>query len=137
MVWAGSTTSKALNKFGQFSFSQNGFDADGEAGDVIDLFELFNGLKQAPQYASCYLSSSHATAVTDVVSMKLQGSVDGLNWDDLAEITDADVANGGTASEYSDVVSATAFPTIGYRYFRFNCVTVGSGNTLSPTAVLW
>jgi hypothetical protein len=144
MVWAGSTVDftglyiPRFNHFGQFEFAQNGIDADGEVGESVDIFSYLKGVWHVPQYLSWYVTATHATAVTDIVSIIVQGSVDGVNWDTVGtEITDADAANGGSAAEQSDVVSVAAFPTIGYRYFRANCTTVGSGNTLTARVLIW
>jgi len=137
MAWAGSSYG-VFNKFSQFYLKQDGIDADSEVGDSIDIFNYIHGVWKVPQYLSWWVTATHATAVTDTVSIIVQGSVDGVNWDTVGtEITDADAANGGSAAEQSDVVSVTAFPTIGYRYFRANCTTVGTGNTLTAHILLW
>ena len=137
MVWAGSS-SLTINKFGQYYITQDGFDADGEVGESVDLFSIISSRGSVPQYLSWYITATHATAVTDTISAIVQGSVDNVNWDTVGtEIADADAANGGSAAEQSDVVSVTAFPTIGYRYFRTNVTTVGSGNTLTSHVLLW
>lgn len=139
MVWAGTTAYARWNKQGVFEYSQTGFDADAEEGTVIDLLDYI-GLRPTgyiPKYANLWATATHATEVTDTVSLKLQASVDGVNYDDLAEVTDADLPNAGTTTGYSDVIAATTFPTLAYRYFKMNCVTVGLGNTLAGFAKIW
>lgn len=137
MVWAGTQTisNEALGK--SIKIVTEGLDADTEEGDVIDVLELINNgrLEGYPTNASIYSASAHATEVVDTVSLKLFGSVNGIEYDELAEITDSDLANADTTSATSDVISATAW-LLPYRYFKITAPTVGLGNTNQVTTML-
>jgi hypothetical protein len=148
LVWAGSTTTEEFDKQGAYYFVQNGFDADGEVGETLDVNDFLPknhnanaGLGRPTNtyftWADFWVTATHATTVTDVVSIFLQASVDGTAWDNLCEVTDADAYTTDTTTGNSDVVAATAFPTINYRYFRISCTTVGAGNTLIGYAKIW
>lgn len=148
MVWAGTNNVTGFDKQGKFTYNQTTFDADGEVGTVIDLHDYLPNVVNAtsagalyktftPSYANFYVTATHATTVTDVVAIALEGSVDNLAWDVLCNVTDADAYTTDTTTGNSDVISATAFANVGYRYFRINCTTVGAGNTLRGYAEIW
>lgn len=134
MVYAGVTIVKGWPTDGLDIYGQ-GFDADDEEKIITirDYPEYFG--KGRPKNASIFLDSSHATVVVDICSAKLFGSIDGITYTELAEITDADLANSGTTTGYSAVVQATAW-TLPYEYFKLITPTVGAGNTLNIHAIL-
>ena len=134
MAWSGSRTASVLSPEKVYYFIDDTFDADGEVSTSLDWLA---SMKQAklPTRASMYVTATHATAVTDVVQIDLEGSVDGNRWDQLISITDADADNGGTASEDS-AISHADLQAKAYRYFRVDCVTVGLGNTLTAKVLL-
>lgn len=112
------------------------FDADGE--NLIDILTLYlldfykAGIRRnlVPRTITWWSESTHATAVTDVVSIKLLASIRRATaiWVELGEITDADVDNGGSAAEDSANITEAAFPTIVYTQFDIDNITTGSGN---------
>ena len=68
-----------------------------------------------------------AAGTTDVVEVDLLGSADGVIYEDLVAIT----TSAATAITWSSSFSAKVF-----RYFKILTTTVGSGNTLTLTAIL-
>lgn len=143
MAWAGGATAVGKTPQGKFQFNQTNFDADAENGIIIDLNDYANLMGQPfiPQYANLWVTSAHAATVTDTVSFKLFACINTptgtANWDELGEVTDADLDNASTTTGFSDTESATAFPTVGYRYFQLRTTTVGAGNTLRGYVELW
>lgn len=128
MVWDGSLSLVALDGHESIELDFDTFNADAEesyALSPVDMADRF-----MPTDAVLYVTAAHATAVTDIVSIKLQGSAFGTQWTDICEVTDADVDNGGSTAEDSIEVAATRFVPSQFRYFRILCVTVGAGNTL-------
>ena len=105
-------------------------DLDADAEETHALFPVDNDLRFMPTDAVLYVTAAHATVVTDVVDIALQGSAFGTQWTDLATVTDADVDNNSTTTGDSAEVSATRFAPGKFRFFRILCTTVGVGNTL-------
>ncbi len=134
MVYAGETIVKGWPSDGLNIYGQ-GFDADDEEKiiDIKDYPEYFD--KGRPKNASIFLDAEHATEVVDIVSAKLFASIDGIVYTELAEITDADLANANTTTSTSAVVQATAW-TLPYQFFKLITPTVGAGNTLNIHAIL-
>lgn len=128
MVYDGSLTLADIEGHVGITLDFTGFDADTEESFAlrpVDMNERF-----MPTDAVIYVTAASAGVVTDIVDIALQGSAFGVQWTDLATVTDADVDNGGTSAEDSAEVTATRFAPGAYRYFRILCTTVGAGNTL-------
>jgi hypothetical protein len=135
MVYAGGAlTITAIEGHESIEVDWTNFDADGE--ESYALLPLDMADRFMPTDAVMYVTATHATAVTDIVDIALQGSAFGTQWTDLITISDADVDDGGTAAEDSAEVSATRFVPSQYRYFRILCTTVGAGNTLTAKVKL-
>ena len=133
MVWAGGTQTitPVMGSDLLAKVTTTNFDADAEQATTFTLQDLHEagGTQKLPvRRVSIYSQTTNAGAVVDVVSLKCFASVDNVNFDELAEITDADISNGGTSSEESDVITASAFPTLDYLYFYFIAPTVGLAN---------
>ena len=128
MAWAGTLTKTAIDGQEVLELDFTGFDADNEESHALSPVDGYDRWQATD--AVMYVTAAHASAVTDVVDIALQGSAFGTQWTDLISITDADVDNGGTTVEDSAEVAATRFAPSAYRYFRILCTTVGAGNTL-------
>ncbi len=140
MVWDDGTTTVAWDKMGKFTYDQDTFNADGEVGTTIDLFDYLpsyggsddlligNAINFRPTLSNFWLTASHATVVIDVVSFLLEASIDNNTYTTIATLVDADLANSGNTAGFSVVESDTW--VLGYRYWRITCTTVGAGNTL-------
>ncbi len=132
MVFAGTETVEHLSQNKVLKVTFAGFDADAEESYALFPIDILARFIQGklPTRASLYVTAAHASAVTDVVDIALQGSVDGTRWSDIASVTDADVDDGGTVAEDSAIVHGDLRDEV-YRYFRVLCTTVGAGNTLT------
>ena len=113
------------------------FDADAEFL-LIDLesIALKYHMNRYPNKAIFKTISTHATVVVDIVSLKLQGSVDGTTYDDLSVVTDADPGNAGGAGPYTTMNQAATWD-IPYRYLKLIDVTNGTGNLHNLEAWLY
>ena len=129
MVWAdtGATLTDIKGHVG-IDLDFPGFDANSEESHA--LFPVDMNDRFMPTDAVMYVTAAHATDVTDVVDIALQGSAYGVQWTDLITITDADVDNDTGVATDSTETAATRFAPGAYRYFRILCTTVGGGNTL-------
>ena len=88
------------------------------------------------RYATLEATAAHATNVTNTISAKLQGSVDGNTWTDIVEMT-ALVDDSPTTTGYGTVVYAADFINKGFNRYRISVPTVGAGNTLAFVAKIW
>lgn len=130
MTWAGTQTITYPAE-GVIEITSDGFDANSEVGTVIDIFDSEILLKNQPNVLSIYAITTHATAVTDIVDIAVQGSSFGTRYADIGtSITDADEDNGGSDEEDSLEI-ITDISGLNYRYFKVFCTTVGAGNTIT------
>jgi hypothetical protein len=100
MAWDGTLTITEVKGHESVELDFTGFDADAE--ESYTLYPVDMAQRFMATDAVMYVTAAHATAVTDVIDIALQGSAFGTQWTDL----------------------------IAYRYFRILCTTVGAGNTL-------
>jgi len=148
MVYEGTTT-WMWDDVGRLVITAVGFDADAE-NDTFDLADILpSSVAQGAPWkakdmmsftdANLQLSATHATEVTDTVSFKVQGSIEGVTYADITglAITDVDAADAGTTAGSATPVNATQWTSSFFRYYKFVCTTVGSGNTLTATLTLW
>lgn len=107
-----------VQKEGYVQITVTGVDAE-EDTPVVDLLELMGRL---PTTASN--DTTRTGGADDTVESNLQMSTDGSTWATVAQVTD--VTGGKTAT-----VNATAFPTVPYRYAKFNVADVGESGVLT------
>lgn len=143
MVFAGSFTVSLIEKNPRLAkVVVSGFDADGE--NLIDILRLYleefykKGIARnlVPRTITWWIVGTHATDVTDIISIKLMASIRDVStalarWIELGEITDADEDNDTGVLTYSLDVTEAAFPTQVLTQFDVDCITVGGGNTLA------
>lgn len=89
-----------------------GINADATVGELINLIQT-----PMSKFAIALVRTAGAT---DTVDVDLEGSLDGVNWFSLANVTS--VAGGASITFVVDKP---------VRFARYNVTTVGSGNTLT------
>ena len=127
MAYAGTETTTYIHngKVGVL-YNCTDFDADTETSAGFDSWATGNVFN-----AAAFLVSRTAGS-TDVISFKVQGSFDNAIWEDTGmAVTAKDTYDYFPLPDFSG--SADYLKT--FRYWRFVCTTVGSGNTLD--ADLW
>ncbi len=148
MVFAGTMSIVLIEKNDRLAKLEVGpFDADGE--NLIDILRLYLeefykiGIRRnlVPRTITWWTITTHAGAVTDIVSIKLMASIRAAStalarWIELGEITDADEDNGGSSPEDSQDVTEAAFPTQVLTQFDVDCITVGDGNSITLHAII-
>lgn len=134
MAWDGTLTKTPIAGRAAIELVFDGFDANAEESYTLSPVDMHK--RWQPTDCVLYVTATNAGAVIDAVDIAVQGSAFGVQWTDLATITDADVDNGGTTAEDSAEVTATRFAPSAYRFIRILCTTVGAGNTLTANVRL-
>lgn len=133
MAWGGSQT--ITRPHGHLKIVATGFDTDTEVGTVIDFhsYPEFGGIYPKGS-AMCMCVSRGSTDTTDTVAISLQGSIDGVQYTDVVDLTKTTQA--ATADTFGGCAYNNDLLNAPIRYVRIYATTVGAGNVLQATALI-